>query len=200
MSNLARWVRGFVLLMMAGYTLTSFAQNPKPPARPFLVSMGETWSSPQPSAGPVNAMNCLIVFPGGRLHLELRRQEFFAEKSELSVFEASLDAQEIRILRNLLDAQTIQQLPPFTFLSTLLSGSSDQMQMFSARIARGKPRQQVGYFVPSEGTLVSPSDRQQWTEAATMLQPLVEWFRTLKSARPRNWRRVSNANSNSCEP
>jgi hypothetical protein len=31
----------------------------------------------KPTAGPNNVGNCMIVYPDGRLHLELRRQEFF---------------------------------------------------------------------------------------------------------------------------
>jgi hypothetical protein len=200
MSVLARRARGLVLLLVAGSPLALFAQNRPEPSQPFLVTMGEVWSTPQPAAGPLNAMNCVIVFPDGRLHLELRRQEFFEEKADLSVFEGSLNGKEIQILRDLLDAGTVAQMPLFTFMPTLLSGAAEGMQMFSARISRGKLRQQVGYFVPAEGGPAGSSEQKEWSEAATALRPLVEWFRALKSAKPRNWRRVSNANSNLCEP
>jgi hypothetical protein len=200
MSVLAQRARGLVLLLVAGSPLALFAQNRPAASQLFLVTMGEVWSSPQPAAGAVNAMNCVIVFPDGRLHLELRRQEFFEEKADLSVFEGSLNVKEIQILRDLLDAGTITQMPPFTFMPTLLSGAADGMQMFSARISRGKLRQQVGYFVPAEGMTAGSSEQKEWSEAATALRPLVEWFRALKSAKPRNWRRVSKANSNLCEP
>ncbi len=70
----------FGLLLITILPFTVFAQTAKPDAHPFLVTMGEAWSNPQPSAGPINAMNCVIIFPDGQLHLELSRQEFFAEK------------------------------------------------------------------------------------------------------------------------
>ena len=92
MKLLGRWV--IVLLVLAGSLLALFGQNPAPASRQFLVTMGEAWSPPQPAAGPVNAMNCVIVFPDGRLHLELRRQEFFKQKPDLSIFEGSLEVKE----------------------------------------------------------------------------------------------------------
>jgi hypothetical protein len=200
MSVLARWARCFVLLAVAGFPLVLPAQSPTPGSRPFLVTMGEVWSTPQPAAGPVNAMNCVIVFPDGHLHLELRRQEFFKEKAGLSVFEGSLKVNEIQILREILDAETITQLPPFTAVTTLLSGSADGMPMFGARISRGKLRQQIGYFVSNGGGPADSVDQKKWRESATALRPLVEWFRALKSAKPRDWRRVANVNANLCEP
>jgi uncharacterized protein (TIGR02391 family) len=45
--------------------------------KPFIVRISENWSTLNRTAGPNNFSNCLIVMPDGRLHLELRRQEFF---------------------------------------------------------------------------------------------------------------------------
>lgn len=200
-AGLAMMACRFGLLLITILPFTVFAQTAKPDAHPFLVTMGEAWSNPQPSAGPINAMNCVIIFPDGQLHLELSRQEFFAEKLDLRVYEASLNGQELLALRDLLNSDPIRQLRPFDFFTPFLSSEAHQASVFSARISRADSRQQVGYFAPEEGrTTGSPSARREWKESEVVLRPLVQWFRELKTSKPRAWRQVANSKANSCEP
>jgi hypothetical protein len=47
-------------------------QTPVTSSELFLLRISEAQVSTRPTAGPNNVSNCMIVYPDGRLHLELR--------------------------------------------------------------------------------------------------------------------------------
>jgi hypothetical protein len=65
------------LLLGAMTAQAAIGQTPTTPSEPFLLLASEWHTTLKPTAGPNNVGNCMIVYPDGRLHLELRRQEFF---------------------------------------------------------------------------------------------------------------------------
>jgi hypothetical protein len=69
--KLAAWS----LLLMT--TAQAAGQTPTTRSESFLLRTWEWHTTLKPTAGPNNVGNCMIGYPDGRLHLELRRQEFF---------------------------------------------------------------------------------------------------------------------------
>ena len=70
--KIAAW--SLLLLVMR---VQAEGQTPTTPSESFLLRTSEWHMTLKPTAGPNNVGNCMIVYPNGRLHLELRRQEFF---------------------------------------------------------------------------------------------------------------------------
>ncbi len=61
------------------------------------------------TVGPSNVGNCLIVYGDGRLHLELRRQEFLGEKASFGTYLAVL-SKDLASLHSILDIFGIRPL------------------------------------------------------------------------------------------
>ena len=173
-----------VLFVMAGHA----AENHRP--NRFMVRISENWSTLNPTAGPNNLSNCLIVFPDGRLHLELRRQEFFdGRMTMLATYESLLDSKAMEGLENILDHAEVRRLPPF--VQPVVPMNVDDWQGFHAEIARGTQLQQVGFFTwHGEGPRNSDTDKTAWKLAAFTLMPLVDWSRSVKSYAIPKWRQV----------
>jgi hypothetical protein len=175
------------LVLSAG--LIGHAAEPLP--EPFIVRISEQWSTLQPTAGPNNVGNCLIVMPDGHLHLELRRQEFFDGTVVWTTYESVLDGSEIGILRSILNDAAVRKLRPFAQPVGSLNGNDSQT--FTAEIVRGSQVQQVGYLTWHGIAPNNPeADKTAWKAASGALQHLVEWSHVIKSSKALNWRRVLN--------
>jgi hypothetical protein len=182
----------FVLPLVLAAGLVGHAAEPHP--EPFIVRISEQWSTLQPTAGPNNVGNCLIVMPGGRLHLELRRQEFFDGRVVWTTYESALDGRELGILRSILNDAAVRTLRPFA--QPVVPMNSDDSQTFTAEIVRGSQVQRVGYLSWHGIAPNNPeADKIAWKKAGDALQRLVEWSHEIKSSKALNWRRVSNPNT-----
>lgn len=145
-------------------------------------------STQQPTAGPMNWSNCLIVMPDGRIHLELHRQELFGSVA-LTAYESALDSNEIGILRSILDDGGIVTLPSFP--SPVTPMDVDDWQVFTAEIVREAQVQQVGYLAwHGKGPNNPEPDKEAWREAHEKLQRLVAWSHEVKSRKALKWRQV----------
>jgi hypothetical protein len=162
-----------------------------------LVRMWDSWTTLRPTAGPNNIENCVVVHPDGQFHLELRRQEFLDGRAALRIYEGTLDAESVQTLKNLLDADAIKKLA--TPKSPRLPLSDASLEGFSAAISRTDRTQDVGYFVvKARGPDNSDTVVQEWQESQMALQPLVEWFRALKTFTTPAKHLVSNSRSTVC--
>lgn len=171
----------------AGQTATARSES-------FLLRTSEWHSTLRPTAGPNNVGNCMIVFPDGRLHLELRRQEFFDGKATLVSFEGKLSTQELTSLRSILDGEAVRSLQ--TVPSPRVPMVADDWESFRAEIQRATKMQNVGTFSwHGAGPKNSEDDERAWQEAGLALQPLIDWSHRVKSFRPPELRRIRNSNS-----
>jgi hypothetical protein len=176
---------------VAPQTQTSSDGNP-------LVRMWDSWTTLHPTAGPNNIENCVVVHPDGQFHLELRRQEFLDGRAALHIYEGTLDAGSVQTLKNLLDADAIKKLATPKLPRFPLSDDAP-LEGFSAAISRTDRTQDVGYFVVKARGPDNPDTVvQEWQESQMALQPLVEWFRALKTFKTPAKHRVSNSRSTVC--
>jgi hypothetical protein len=158
--------------------------------------MEETELTMNPSAGPNNVGNCLVIEPDGRARLELRRQEFFNGLASLASYEGKLNPQELEILRTILDGDAIRSLPQFVLPETPMA--VDSFHAATAKILRPSGIQEVGYFEwKGKAPANAATAGENWSRSALAMKPLVEWFHSVKSARDR-WKRVPNPSSGFC--
>jgi hypothetical protein len=130
--------------------------------------------------------------PDGRLHLELRREEFFDGRVEWTTYESALDGSEIGTLRSILNDAAVRKLRPFA--QPVVPMKSDDSETFTAEIVRGSQVQRVGYLTWHGITPNNPeADKTAWKAASGALQHLVEWSHVIKSSKASNWRRVLNS-------
>jgi hypothetical protein len=135
----------------------------------------------------------MIVYPDGRLHLELRRQEFFYGRASLVSYERKLSIEELASLRSILDADAVRSLQAVHQPRAPING--DDWQSFTAEIRRATEMQTVGAFTwHGSGPKNSEDDARAWREAGVALQPLIDWSHLLKRDPP-ELRRVPNSNS-----
>jgi hypothetical protein len=152
----------------------------------FVVRISETWLTTHATAGPNNVGNCLLVMPNGRMHLELRRQEFFDGKVSLKTYESTLDSEAMERLRSILDEATVRALPPPDEPEVRMNAQA--IEGFTAEIARLGGVQKVGYSIwHGEGL---NNQTTVGKEANSALKPLVEWSHAAKSSK--DWRPVPN--------
>jgi hypothetical protein len=183
-----------IFVGIAGYVA---AQTGKPAPHPFLLRMFEHEMTLQPVAGPNNVENCIVVFPDGHFHLELRRQEFFDGKATLAVYESSLNPQGLERLQMILDSEDIKRLP--AFVQPVPPFDPQGWHGLSGKIMRASGVQVIGYFDwQGKGPGNSDSDKREWQESQVALKPLVEWFHSVKSFKTPNWRQVSRKKGNLC--
>jgi hypothetical protein len=88
----------------------------------------------QPTAGPNNIANCLLLLPNGKFYLSIRRQEIMDGTATVRGFEGSLDSEALQWLRSFLDEEDIRMLPQF---APPHSNGADSFQVFEAQIMRG---------------------------------------------------------------
>lgn len=189
MKFIVRWLfAGTMAVQVAG------GQTPFPSAELFLLRISDAQVSTRPTAGPNNVTNCMIVYPDGRLHLELRRQEFFDGKASLASYEAKLSTQEFASLRVVLDSDSVKNLrifpPPKAPFVVNAWGA------YVAEIQRQTSLQKVGTFTwQGEGPVNSEEDKRVWKEAGVALQALIEWSHSVKGRSTPAWRKTRNRNS-----
>jgi hypothetical protein len=164
----------------------------------FLLRSVDTSTSMQPTAGPNNFSNCVLVLPDGRFYLSLQRQEIMDGTATAKGLEGSLDPKALQILRDLLNQPTIENAPQFELPNTPFG--ADEFQVFEAQIDRGSTMQRAGYF-KWKGLTPTHMDatKQGWRESEVTLQPLVEWFRTLKTYKYPLKRPISKSTRFSCD-
>ena len=189
-------VRLAALSLLLGVIATQAiaGQAPANPPASFLLRTSEWHTTMTPIAGPNNVGNCMIVNRDGRLHLELRRQEFFNGKASLVSYEGKLSTAELTSLRAVLTADSIKSRPAFHEPKTPLQ--ADHFESFIAEIPRGAKTQTVGTFSwHGLGPTDADAEIREWREAALALEPLMEWSHRIKSLGPPGLRIVPSANS-----
>jgi hypothetical protein len=164
----------------------------------YLLRAVDESNSMRPTAGPNNFSNCVLVLPDGRFYLSLRRQEIMDGTATAKGLEGLLDPKALQILRDLLNQPTIENAPQFELPNTPFG--ADEFQVFEAQIDRGSTMQRVGYF-KWKGLAPTNMDttKQQWRESEVALQPLVEWFRTLKTYKYPLKRPISKSTRFACD-
>lgn len=185
------------LLLLPGVMTVQAAAGQTSTARSesFLLRISEWHTTLMPTAGPINVGNCMIVYPDGRLHLELRRQEFFHEHATFVSYEGKLSTQEFTSLRSILDSDAVRSLQ--TVPSPRAPMVADDWESFKAEIRRATEMQNVGTFAwhGAAGPKNSEDDERTWQEAGLALQPLIDWSHRVKSFNAPELRRIRNWNS-----
>ena len=166
-------------------------------SKSVLVRIADVETSLKPTAGPSSVSNCLIVYETGRLHLELRRQEFFRGNASLATYKAVLPQNDLVSLHSMLDSAAVRKLPDTR--KPKLPLSSDHFGWFAAEIHEAGAIHKVGY--PFWDGELKPSEDESvvWEAQRAALQPLVEWSRLIKRDNYVSWRKVRNTNS-VCQP
>lgn len=181
----------FSLLLGVMAVQAAAQQTSNTSSESFLLRTWESQTTLKPTAGPNNVGNCMIVYPDGRLHLELRRQEFFYGPASLVSYEGNLSTQELTYLRSILDSDAVRGLPAVHQPSGPMN--PDLFGGFTAEIRRSIKVQTVGTW---HGTGPRNSkDDEAWQEAGVVLQPLIDWSHRVKSLKPPELRRVPNSDS-----
>jgi hypothetical protein len=160
--------------------------------------MWDSRLTPHPTAGPNNIENCVDVRRDGHFHIELRRQEFMDGRATLHVYDGVLNTKSVQILKGLLDADAVRQLPAYKS-PKFPPLQEDWIESFRVTVSRGGKTQDVGYFIfKAQGQDSPASGGNEWQEPQTALQPLVEWFRALKTYKNPAKRPISNSKSTVC--
>jgi hypothetical protein len=176
------------------------AFSQKSTSRPpeFLFRAVETQSTLHPTAGPNNLSNCVVVRPDGHFYLLLHRQEIMDGTATVKSFEGLLDEKAMQVLRGLLDDDAIKQLSPF--VAPEMPFPSDTFQAFVAEVTRGPSVQHIGYFSRTgDGPRNPESVKRQWQHSEATVQPLVDWFRGVKTSKYPIKRRVPKSWSTMCD-
>lgn len=184
------------LLLLPGVMTVQAAAGQTSTARSesFLLRISESHTTLRPTAGPNNMGNCMIVYPDGRLHLELRRQELFDGQATFVSYEGKLSTQEFISLRSILDSDSVRSLQ--TVPSPRVPMVADDWESFTAEIRRGTEMQNVGTFTwHGAGPKDSEDDKRAWQEAGLALQSLIDWSHRVKSVKSPELRRIRNWNS-----
>lgn len=175
-----------VALVLTFPLLGSEQRSPSGPAT-FLVSLAE--SEMDLSRYGVTVGDCVLVLPDGRFHLERRRQDSPGSRTTLKIFESSLTAPEFQQLREILDRESIKNLPPYAQSGTSMMVT--RISRFEARIPRGNGVQKAGYYIwygriPQASPDSTPENiKQGWKDSESALQPLVLWFHALEATKLR---------------
>ncbi len=175
--------RRFLLLAVLCCTLSSAPQETN--FGPFLVRIAEAGSDL--SSKGITSTDCILVLPDGHFHLERRTQRLPETKATTQVFESSLAAVQLQSLRSIIDSQTIKDLP--TYAQPTFPMTVTWFGILDVKIARQSEIQRVGYFTWLGGTRdtspnVMPEEiKNTWRTSAAALQPLVEWFHSIKNSK-----------------
>lgn len=185
----------FTQLLLPCVLLTQVAAigAPRENSEPVLLRVSDTDTNLNPTAGPNNIGNCLVVYADGRLHLELRRQEFLTgnlRSASYRSYEGMLLKRDLAYLDSILDNDDIRKLPEFH--APKLPLSSSHFGAFTAEIDRQGVVQRVGFPSWDGEPTPSEAERAEWDKQRTALQPLVDWSREIKTSGPVGWRIVRN--------
>ena len=168
--------------------------------RSVLVRISDWETYLKPTAGPNSVGNCLIVYGDGRLHLELRRQEFLRGNGNYSTYESIIPERGLTLLHSILESPEIRRLSDLD--RPKLPLRSAHVGWFTADIYRDGAVQRVGYLFWDGEPKPSRDEQTAWQAQRAALQPLVEWSRTIKSMNGGSsavWRKVRNADP-VCQP
>jgi hypothetical protein len=196
-------VRYIIELLLACATITQtasgMASHDDSSSVLLLVNDWETYL--HPIAGPNNVGNCLIVYSDGRVHLELRRQEFLGKRASFGTYIAVLSKRDLASLHSILDSAEVRKLPELRLPKLPLE--SAHFGWFTAEIYSEGATHKVGYPFWEGEPKPTADERSVWEEQRVALQPLIQWSRAVKSFPNVGWRRARNANSecprDSCE-
>jgi hypothetical protein len=147
----------------------------------------------------VTATDCMLVLPDGGFHLERRKQKLPNPTASLKIFESSLDTERFQQLRDILNDDTLQNLPPYA-LPTFPMNNLPWFSDLEAEIPRGPTVKRVGYWVWRGGASdrspnSTPDDiKRSWQESETALRPLLDWFHGVEALRLTS----SDSKSNMC--
>jgi hypothetical protein len=183
----------FSLLLGVMTVQAAAQQSSTTSSESFLLRTSEWQATLKPTAGPNNVGNCMLVYPDGRLHLELRRQEFFYGPASLISYEGNLSTQELTYLRSILDSDAVKGLPAVHQPSGPMN--PDLFGGFTAEIQRPTKVQTVGTGTWHGTGPRNPKDDEAWQEAEVVLKPLIDWSHQVKSLKPPELRRVPNSDS-----
>jgi hypothetical protein len=187
------WHRLIALVLSGSFAFPPAQTAPTRQNGTFLVRIDETELTLQPTAGPNNVGNCLVVALNGRAHLELRRQEFLNGRASLASYEGMLNQKELDILQTILDGDPIRSLTQFVVPTPPLAS----FHVLTSKISRPSGIQEIGYFEwQGEAPANAASAKENWSRSALAMKPLAEWFHSLKSTYP--WKRVPNPKSGVC--
>lgn len=123
---------------------------------------------------------CAVVWPDGRLHAERRTQTLPSTRATLQSYDTVLDAREMETLRQLLNSEPVQQLPPFRAART--QDPVAAAYGFTADISRPGQLQHAGFeqLGRNGGNGSNPIDRKDARpsdeQSRVVLQPLMEWM------------------------
>ena len=181
-----------VLLQSTLLTSSGASAPPK-----LLLHVGEMIVSMNPTPGPNNLSNCVLVLPDGKFYLSLRREEIMDGTSTVSNFEGTLSDRSLGILRNIINEDGVKKAPPYQ--SPEIPFDADGFESFEVEIQRDNSIQTIGYFRWSgKGPANSSLIKKQWHESEVALQPLVEWFWSLKSDKEPRKKPVSKSKHSPC--
>jgi hypothetical protein len=148
------------------------------------VSQGETDLAPN----GLNNHDCILVWPDGRYHLEIRVQHPAKSGARLQIFESSLDSAQFQQLKNIIDNPNVRRLPPYAQPSIPMIAR--WYRGFHATIPRGDSAQSIGYWQWREGdpeaspNSMSKTAKEAWRNSEVVLRPLTEWLRGVESTKP----------------
>jgi len=179
----------------------AFAQNIPSDSVAFLVILSE--GATDLSARGLTLHQCALILPDGRFHLEQRVQRLPNSKATLKVFESSLDSAQFRKLQEILNDESVKELPPLASPTTPMGGNKSRR--FTAEIARGRQVQSVGYFEAQRQTAeksqdLAPSNMKKgWEQSKAALRPLLQWFHGMQAVNLEPSRGESNLCSSGSE-
>jgi hypothetical protein len=168
---------GILLLVFFASAAQALAQEP------FLVRTVEWRVTTKSVAGPYNVGNCMIVYSDGRLHLELRRQEFGYGPASLISYEKQVTTEQLTTLRAILNSDSLRKLQPIHMPDFPLK--SHLFGAFTAEIPRAANIQKVNAIFVGSADTRSPEDTIAWKEASIVLQPLMDWSHHAKTDVPK---------------
>jgi len=186
-----------VLLAMLFFAVPILGLRQPQDSPDFLIRITESKAELSPTGVTVN--DCILVQPNGRFHLERRRQQLPEGRAKLTIYESSLTKAQLQQLREIVEQQSIEELPEFSPPTPPL-GVSD-FRTLVAELNRETVVKHIGFFswrgdsrpgAPPEST---PADmKKAWEDSEKALQPLADWFHGLEGRKMP----PSKASSNLC--
>jgi hypothetical protein len=138
--------------------------------------------------GGLTVHDCGVVFPDGKIHLELRRQQLPQRTASLTVYDQRLSKEQFNALAAILQDDRIRQLPAFEQPSRPFV--VPHFQGFNATVQWDDGAQVVGFFATGgdeeDKMPLSPRTDQEkemiehWKQSKTSLRPLIDWFNAMR--------------------
>ena len=179
-----RCVTASLVFLICLLSTTSIAQTSDPS---FIIKIYESKVSLK--YGGLTANSCAIVFPGGLLHLEVRKQQLPDPRTILSIYDQMLSDQQLDTLNSILKDERISKLPPFE--QPVRPFTVSRFRGFNTIIPRAKELQNAGFFatkpdgqLPPSSNLAEEEIREHWRQSETTLKPLLDWFHAITPLQP----------------